>query len=76
MLRASRARSRPAPSHHYLKDLCSDLVIVDISAIAYCKQRFAMHPHVSAYVNDGTSLAMIEDGTVDLVFSFDSLVHV
>src|SRR5579859_8081721 len=27
-------------------------------------------------MNDGTSLAMIEDGTVDLVFSFDSLVHV
>jgi len=63
---------------HYLKDLCSDLVIVDISAeaIAHCKQRFAMHPHVSAHVNDGTSLAMIKDGTVDLVFSFDSLVHV
>ena len=63
---------------HYLKDLCSDLVIVDISAeaIAHCKQRFAMHPHVTAHVNDGLSLPMIEDRTVDLVFSFDSLVHV
>jgi SAM-dependent methyltransferase len=63
---------------HYLKDLCSRLVIVDISAeaIAHCNQRFAMHPHVSAHVTDGTSLAMVEDATVDLVFSFDSLVHV
>lgn len=63
---------------HYLKDLCRELVIVDISAeaIDYCNQRFAQHSHLSAYVNDGTSLAMVEDRTVDLVFSFDSLVHV
>ena len=62
----------------YLKDLCSELVIVDISAMAidHCKERFAMHPHVSAHVNDGLSLAMVEDRTIDLVFSFDSLVHV
>jgi SAM-dependent methyltransferase len=63
---------------HYLKDLCAELVIVDLSAeaIDHCKQRFARHPHVRAYVNDGTSLGMVDAGTVDLVFSFDSLVHV
>ena len=62
---------------HFLKDLCSQLVIVDISteAIDHCRKRFAMCPHVSAHVNDGTSLTMVKDATVDLVFSFDSLVH-
>jgi len=63
---------------HYLKELCSELVIVDLAdtAIAHCRERFAADEHVKAYVNDGTSLAMVEDGSVDLVFSFDSLVHV
>jgi SAM-dependent methyltransferase len=62
---------------HFLKDLCDELIIVDIAeaAIAYCKQRFAGESHISAYVNDGTSLGMARDGSIDLVFSFDSLVH-
>jgi hypothetical protein len=28
------------------------------------------------HVNDGRSLAAVADGSVDLIFSFDSLVHV
>jgi SAM-dependent methyltransferase len=62
---------------HFLRDLCSDLIIVDIaeSAIAHCRERFAADRHISAHVNDGTSLPMAEDGSIDLVFSFDSLVH-
>jgi SAM-dependent methyltransferase len=62
---------------HYLKELCDELVIVDIaaSAIAHCRQRFAGDGHIHAHVNDGTSLAMVADDSVDLVFSFDSLVH-
>jgi hypothetical protein len=62
---------------HFLRDLCDQLVIVDIaeSAIAYCRERFAADEHVSAYVNDGTSLSMIADQSIDLIFSFDSLVH-
>jgi len=62
---------------HYLKDLCDELVIVDIAetAIAYCRQRFASDQHITSYVNDGTSLAMIDSDSIDLTFSFDSLVH-
>jgi SAM-dependent methyltransferase len=62
---------------HFLRDLCDELIVVDIAetAIAYCRERFAADAHVHAHVNDGTSLAMAADGSVDFVFSFDSLVH-
>ncbi|MCW2995941.1 MAG: hypothetical protein JWQ18_3436 [Conexibacter sp.] len=62
---------------HYLRDLCDELVAVDIAetAIAHCRTRFAGDEHVSFHVNDGTSLAIAADRSIDLVFSFDSLVH-
>jgi hypothetical protein len=31
--------------------------------------------HLECHVNDGRSLDMVEDGSVDFAFSFDSLVH-
>jgi 2-polyprenyl-3-methyl-5-hydroxy-6-metoxy-1,4-benzoquinol methylase len=63
---------------HFLRDLCDELIIVDIAerAIAHCRHRFAADEHISAYVNNGTSLTMVADESIDLVFSFDSLVHV
>jgi len=62
---------------HFLRDLCSELIIVDIaeSAIAHCRERFAADQHISAHVNDGSSLPMVENDSIDLAFSFDSLVH-
>jgi SAM-dependent methyltransferase len=62
---------------HYLRDLCDELVAVDIAetAIAHCRTRFAGDEHVSFHVNDGTSLAIVADRSTDLIFSFDSLVH-
>ena len=61
----------------YLKDLCKHLTVIDISeeCIEACKQRFSEYTHIQYYVNDGTSLSMIPDGSTDFVFSFDSLVH-
>jgi ubiquinone/menaquinone biosynthesis C-methylase UbiE len=61
----------------YLKDLCKNLVVVDISeeCIQACKQRFSECSHIEYHVNDGTTLDMIPDSSVDFVFSFDSLVH-
>lgn len=61
----------------YLKDLCDRLVLVDLaeSCIEACRARFADARNISYHVNDGRSLAMVPDGSVDLVFSFDSLVH-
>lgn len=61
----------------FLKDLCEQLVIVDLTpeCIEHCRQRFSDSDHISYHVNDGRSLDMVEDGSVDFVFSFDSLVH-
>jgi ubiquinone/menaquinone biosynthesis C-methylase UbiE len=62
---------------HFLRDLCDELIIVDIaeSAIEHCRERFASDQHIRSYVNSGSSLEMIADKAIDLVFSFDSLVH-
>ena len=61
----------------YLKELCDELILVDLteSCIEHCRARFEGSTHISYHVNDGRSLAMIPDASVDLVFSFDSLVH-
>jgi SAM-dependent methyltransferase len=62
---------------NYLKDLAKKLIIVDLSksCIDHCRERFAADKHIESHVNDGTSLDMVPDGSLDFVFSFDSLVH-
>jgi SAM-dependent methyltransferase len=62
----------------FLKGFCQQLIAVDVSpaCIERCKERFAADPQVHCYVNDGKSLSMVEDASVDFAFSFDSLVHV
>jgi SAM-dependent methyltransferase len=61
----------------YLKDVAGHLVIVDLTerCIEHCRERFAQADNIAYHVNDGRSLAMIPDGSVDFAFSFDSLVH-
>jgi ubiquinone/menaquinone biosynthesis C-methylase UbiE len=61
----------------YLKDLCKNLVVIDISGecIQACKHRFSECSHIEYHVNDGKTLDMISDSSVDFLFSFDSLVH-
>lgn len=63
---------------HYLKDRCEHLVVVDLSpnCIEHCRERFADADNIEYHVNDGRSLDMVADHSVDLAFSFDSLVHV
>jgi SAM-dependent methyltransferase len=63
---------------HFLKDLCDEMVIVDLAqaCIDHCRERFADDDHIISHANDGKSLAMVEDDSIDLAFSFDSLVHV
>jgi ubiquinone/menaquinone biosynthesis C-methylase UbiE len=62
---------------YYLKDLCTNLTVIDIAerCIEACKQRFSSCSHITYHINDGKTLAMIPDRSVDFVFSFDSLVH-
>lgn len=70
-----------APGHgrwsQYLVDLCERLVLVDLAPgrVEHCRTRFAGRDHVSCHVNDGRSLPMVADRSVDLAFSWDSLVH-
>jgi len=70
-----------APGHgrftKYVKDYCDRLIVVDLSpkCIEACRERFAEERHISYHVNDGRSLDMVPDHSVDFVFSFDSLVH-
>lgn len=61
----------------YLKDLGKRVVAVDLSrrCVEVCRERFAAFPQVECHLNDGRSLAMVPDASVDFVFSFDSLVH-
>jgi 2-polyprenyl-3-methyl-5-hydroxy-6-metoxy-1,4-benzoquinol methylase len=62
----------------YLRHCCEQLTIVDLApqCIEACKQRFSKDSHITYHVNDGSSLAMVPDKSIDFVFSFDSLVHV
>jgi hypothetical protein len=62
---------------HFLKGLCDRLIVVDLSerCIRACQHRFRHCPHISYHINDGLSLDVAVDGSVDFVFSFDSLVH-
>lgn len=60
----------------FVLPLCQEYVGIDISesCIAACRARFPSKG--TFYTNDGYSLAAAPDEQFDLVFSFDSLVHV
>ena len=62
----------------FLEDHCERLIGVDLTprCVEACRERFAGDPRLEFHVTDGTSLPMVADRTVDLAFSFDSLVHV
>jgi ubiquinone/menaquinone biosynthesis C-methylase UbiE len=53
------------------------LYIVDINreCIEYCQKRFQGMPNITYVQNDGYSLKAIPDGTISLIYSFDSMVH-
>jgi len=61
----------------YLLPNCDSYLGVDVSqlCVTSCQERFANCDHARFAVNDGYSLPMVADGSADLVFSFDSLVH-
>lgn len=61
----------------YLLALCRRFTGVDLvpECVEACRERFAGTSHASWYLNDGLSLDTVEEGCVDLAFSWDSLVH-
>jgi SAM-dependent methyltransferase len=60
----------------FLLPACDRLIGVDIApaCVEACRRRFP-DAHAEFHANDGRSLSMVADGTVDFAFSFDSLVH-
>jgi len=61
----------------FLLSACENYFGADLSpvCIAACRNTFSDAGHAKFVQNDGMSLAEIPDSSVDLVFSFDSLVH-
>jgi ubiquinone/menaquinone biosynthesis C-methylase UbiE len=63
-----------APGHgrwtQYLVKLCDIYIGIDLAAncIAACQERFKAASHASFFVNDGRSLPMVPDNSVDFVF--------
>jgi SAM-dependent methyltransferase len=61
----------------YLLREADRLIGVDTTerCVETCRERFA-GSRAQFFVNDGCTLPMVADASVDVVFSFDSLVHV
>jgi len=62
----------------FLLEQCDTYIGVDVSSkcTEACAERFSAHTGASFYTNDGSSLPMVADSSVDFAFSFDSFVHV
>lgn len=62
---------------HFLRNHCERLIGVDLNenCIRTCKDRFGGDESLEFHVNNGVSLGMVADESVDFAFSFDSLVH-
>ncbi|MFY0650417.1 MAG: class I SAM-dependent methyltransferase [Cyclobacteriaceae bacterium] len=60
-----------------LKASCDHIIGVDLAeqCIKVCKERFKQDSNSEFYVNDGKSLSMAKDSSINFIFSFDSLVH-
>jgi SAM-dependent methyltransferase len=56
---------------------CDDFIGVDLNAncIDTCTRRFAASARMHFYRNDGKSLDMVPNNSIDFIFSLDSLVH-
>ena len=54
-----------------------ELVGVDLAprCVEACKERFSAFEGFSCYVNDGLTMPMISDRSIDFVFSYGSFVH-
>jgi len=60
----------------FLSILASELTVIDLNPLCIEKTKEKLGHHVSEYfVNDGKSLTGILDSSQDLVFSYDSFVH-
>lgn len=60
----------------FLSILADKLIVVDLNPLCIEKTKEKLGDHIYEYfVNDGKSLSDIKDNSQDLVFSYDSFVH-
>lgn len=61
-----------------LIEISKHLVAVDVTekCIAHCKKLFADKSNVEFHINDGRSLDVVAENSVDYVWSFDVFVHI
>ena len=60
----------------FLSILASELIVIDLNPLCLEKTKEKLGHHVSEYLlNDGKSLIGVKDNSQDLVFSYDSFVH-
>ena len=54
------------------------MIVVDVTekCIAHCKRLFADKDNVEFHINDGRSLDVAADNSVDYIWSFDVFVHI
>jgi len=59
-----------------LRSVSDRMTLVDLApnCIKFCRKRFGK-ANMSYHTNNGRSLSMVELGSIDFVFSFNSLVH-
>ena len=61
----------------FLSILAGELIVIDLNENCINKTREKLGHHVSEYyVNNGNDLIQISDNSQDLVFSYDSFVHI
>jgi SAM-dependent methyltransferase len=62
----------------YLREHGAHLHLVDPDeqGMEFCRRRFGSDARISYHRNESDSLALIPEGSIDFIFSFDSLVHV
>jgi ubiquinone/menaquinone biosynthesis C-methylase UbiE len=71
-----------APGHGrwtgYLAERAGRLILVELSpsCLEYCRRHYAGRPKMEFYLTDGSSLPAGLDGQLDLIWSFDSFVHI
>jgi len=60
----------------FLSILSGELIVVDLNPLCIEKTKSKLKHHVLAYfVNDGKTIPKVRDNSQDLVFSYDSFVH-
>lgn len=61
----------------FLKDVCNQVIVSDINqgCLDYCRGRFKDDLNLSYFLLDGYSLEGIEEKSIALIYSFDSMVH-